>query len=90
MLFVALMKVRSGTEQERVARRLQWEVPEGISIQAQYWLHTPDPEVIIILEADNFAAMAQMTSEWNDFYDITIVPAITAEEGMELAKQMME
>ncbi len=89
MLFAALFKVKSGTEQERVARRLQWEVPEGIEIEAEYWLHTPDLESICIFAADSFAAMMQVTGAWNDVYDVSISPAIAAEEGLELAKQML-
>jgi hypothetical protein len=27
---------------------------------------------------------------WGDIFDITVVPAITAEDGLELAKQMMQ
>jgi hypothetical protein len=31
-----------------------------------------------------------VTTEWGDVFDITVTPAITAEEGLELAKQMMQ
>ena len=89
MLFVGLLKVRAGTEEERVARRLQWQIPEGIKAVGEYWLHTTDPEVIVIFEADSYPPMLMFTAAWNEVYDITIVPATSAEDGIEMVKQMM-
>jgi len=90
MLFVALLKVRSGTIKERMARRLQWQPPEGMRPVAEYWLQTPDPSVISISEADSVAPIMAALAAWDDVFDITVVPAISAEEGIELAKQMMQ
>ena len=90
MLFVALLKVKSGTEKERASRRLQWDTPEGATIKAEYWLHACNPQCIVILESNGFAEMMLFTSAWDDVFDIDIHPAITAEEGMKEIKQMME
>ncbi len=90
MLFVALYEVRAGTEEERIARRLEWELPEGITIEAEFWLHTPVPEVIFVFAADSFADMLQITGAWNDLYDISIFPAVRGEDGMDMARQMMQ
>jgi len=90
MLFVALLKVRSGTIKERIARRVQWQPPEGMRMVAEYWLQSPDPNVITIAQADSIAPIMAAVADWDDFFDITVVPAITAEEGLELAKQMMQ
>jgi len=90
MLFVALMKVRAGTEEERLTRRLQWQYPAEMCVLAEYWLNTTDPQIITIFEADSFAPMSQVTSSWDDVYDITITPAVTAEEGIKQAREMME
>lgn len=90
MLFVALLKVRSGTIRERMARRLQWQGVEGMRPVAEYWLQTPDPSVISVSEADSIAPIMAALSQWDDVFDITVVPAISAEEGLELAKQMMQ
>ncbi len=90
MLFVALFKVTGGTPTENIARRAQWQYPEGIQLVAEYWLQTGDPVVISIFEADSVAPIMAITTEWGDVFDITVVPAITAEEGLELAKQMMQ
>ena len=90
MLFVALGKVRSGTTRERVARRMEWKYPEGMRLIAEYWLQTSDPNVIVIAEADSIGPIMAATAQWDDVFDITVVPAVTAEQGMELAKAMMQ
>ena len=89
MLFVGLLKARAGTEQERAGRRLAWQIPDGIEVKAEYWLQTTDPESIFVFEADSFAAMMQISGEWNDLFDVSIFPAIEAKEGLEMLEQMM-
>lgn len=90
MLFVAVLKPTAGTPGERIARRAQWNYPKEVKLVAEYWLQTNDPDVISIFEADSVAPIMAITAQWGDVFDITVVPAITAEEGLELAKQMME
>jgi hypothetical protein len=90
MLFVAFLKATGGTPKENTARRMQWQYPEGVRVVAEYWLQTGDPIVIVIFEADSIAPIMAVTTEWGDIFDITVVPAITAEDGLELAKQMMQ
>ncbi|HEY65268.1 MAG TPA: DUF3303 family protein [Caldilineae bacterium] len=90
MLFAALLKVRAGTIAERAARRVKWQPPEGVRLVAEYWLQTTDPSVISIIEADNVASIMAAVAGWDDVFDVTIVPAITAEEGLELARQIMQ
>ena len=38
MLVAAVLKVKVGTIAERVARRAQWQYPEGAKSVAEYWL----------------------------------------------------
>ena len=89
MLFVALLTPRAATPQERIARRVGWQHPEGIRPIAEYWLGTSDPTVVAVFEADSVAPILAVTSAWGDVFDITVVPAITAEEGLASAQQMM-
>ena len=89
MLFVALLKATGGTPQERIARRMQWDYPEGIRPVAEYWPQAVEPTVISVFEAESNAAIMALTMAWNDVFDITVVPAVTAEQGLALAKQMM-
>ena len=89
MLFVAFFDARAGTEEDRIGRRLEWQIPEGIKHVAEYWFLTSKPGAIQVFEADSYAAMMQITAAWNDLYDITIYPAIEGEEGVKVVKQMM-
>ena len=89
MLYVALMKIGEGKLREALAKRLQWQIPEGMNLVAEYWLQTPDPNVVAAFETDNIAPMMQLEAEWDDIFAITIVPAVSAEEGLELAKKTM-
>jgi hypothetical protein len=89
-LFVAVHKPIAGTPEERIARRAQWQYPEGVKPIAEYWLQATDPQVVTVFEADSVAAIMAGTAEWGDVFDITVVPAVTAEEGLKLAQHMMQ
>ena len=88
MLFVTLGKVRAATTKERVARRMQWSYPEGTRVIAEYWLQIPDPQIIVITESDSIVPIMAATSAWDDVFSFTVVPAVTAEQGLEIAKSM--
>lgn len=90
MLFVGLFKAKAGTGKEAIARRAQYQLPEGVHPVAEYWLQTPDPSVILVCEADSVAPMMVAINAWDDLFDITVIPAITAEEGLEVAQQMAQ
>jgi hypothetical protein len=84
MLFVALLKAKSGSTKDKINRNKQWTPPEGIRMLGDYWLMTNDPEGITVFEADDPAPIATSYAEWSDLYDITVVPAVTMEVGMKL------
>jgi hypothetical protein len=89
MLYVALMKARPGTAQERTARRMEWQIPDvGAEFVAEYWLQTPDPAVIAVFRADHIGQMWAVFPAWDDLFEISIYPAITGEEGLEVLKEM--
>jgi hypothetical protein len=89
MLFVALYSPKPGVSPaQTLSRRMEWKPPEGIKRLAEYWLQYDNPHTIVIFEADSFAPMMASSMAWRDIFDITIVPAITGEEGLKLAKQM--
>jgi hypothetical protein len=89
MLFVALLNSKDGTPKERIGRRAKWQYPEGVKLIAEYWLQAANPEVISIFETDSIAPIMGTLAEWGDAFDISVYPAITAEDGLELAKQRM-
>lgn len=89
MLFVALGKPKPGASQERITRRTHWQYPEGLRLVAEYWPLGSEYAVISIFEGDSAVAMIASLTAWSDVMDITITPAVTAEEGMRLAQGMM-
>jgi hypothetical protein len=89
MLFVATLRVTGGTAQERIARRAEWQYPAGTRLVAEYWLQGTDPAVITVFETDDNGAIFALTSAWSDVFDIDVVPAVTGEQGLALAAQMM-
>jgi hypothetical protein len=76
------------TFQTGVPRRMQWSYPEGLRVEAEYWTSTGDPSVFVVAEADDIAPLVQVTSDWDDLFDITITPCLTAEEGLALGAQV--
>jgi hypothetical protein len=89
MLFVALLKARPGTQQARIARRLEWQPPDvGAEAVGEYWLQTLDPAVVAAFTADHISQIWALFAGWDDFFDISVYPAVTAEEGLELLKRM--
>ena len=90
MMFVALLKTRgNNTFQEGVARRMQWDYPEGVRVLVEYWLETESPRVVSVMEADGMEAFGQIRMHWNDMFEIEVFPAVTGEQGMEMARQAM-
>ena len=89
MLFVALLKARPGTQQQRIARRMSWQAPDvGAKVVGEYWLETPDPACVAVFTADKISQLWAIFTGWDDLFEISIYPATTAEEGLELLKQM--
>jgi hypothetical protein len=86
---IRLGNVRAGTDGERIARRVQWSSPQGAKLIAEYWLQTDNPKIVTIVETDDIAPILAATSQWDDVFSFTVVPACTAEQGLEMAKKMM-
>ena len=89
MLFVVIGKAKAGSaSKERIARRLSWEYPAGMRMVAEYWPMSTEVAVIAVAEADHVAPIMKAIVDWDDVFDLTVVPAMTAEQGLELAKQL--
>lgn len=86
MLFVAMAKVKAGTTQERIARRAQWQYPEGMQVLAEYWPVGGEYSVITVAEADSVAPILAAITAWEDVFTFTVTPALSAEEGLRLAE----
>lgn len=90
MLFVALGTPRTGNLAEGTKRRMEWQYPEGSRPVAEYWLQIPDPSVIAVFEADSIAPIMATVAAWDDLFSWIVTPAVTAEEGLKIAAQMMQ
>jgi hypothetical protein len=89
MLFVSLMKAKPESSlEERTKRRLEWDYPEGMRVIGEYWLAGKEPDVIIVSECDDALTVISAIFQWADLFDTTVVPAITGEAGLELARQL--
>jgi hypothetical protein len=90
MLFVTLLTLKPTVKPEEVVqRRAEWKQPEGIKSIAEYWVLTNTPNVISIDEADDIAPLLAATAPWGDVFEIDVAPAISVEEGLKIASQMM-
>jgi hypothetical protein len=94
MLYVWIAKQKASTSSaEAITRRVQWEPSEGSQILGEYWLQTNDPalpSVISVFEIDDMAGVMENFAAWDDIFEITVVPAVSAEEGLQMAQQMMD
>ena len=90
MLFCwSLWKARPGKSKEATARRLDWQWPEGIRVIGEYWPQAAYPSLASIPKADSVVPIVASTAAGDDVFEITVFPAITAEEGMAMARQSM-
>jgi len=91
MLFVALLKGFPATTQETRIRRMEWDYPDvGTKVLGEYWLQSNDPEVVAIFEADHISQIMATFAAWDDVFEVKIYPAVSADEGLELLKQMSQ
>jgi hypothetical protein len=67
---------------------MQWSYPEGLKVEAEYWPATNDPAVFVVAQADDIAPIVQLSADWDDLFDITVVPCLTAEEGLAMGAQL--
>ena len=89
VLFGLVMKARPATMQERSARRVRWQVPEGANVVGEYWFEGDDPSVVAIVETEDAGAVTRIRLAWDDLFDIAVFPVVTAEEGLERLRQIM-
>ena len=67
-----------------LARRAQWKWPDGTKSVAEFWSLGNAPLVYSVFEANDVAAAWRVAADWNDIFDIAIVPVVTAEQGLKI------
>ena len=94
MLFVALLTEKEGNSVSLdtfLARRMQGpqigKAPtkgriEGLELVGEYWLQVPSPKVLMIFTAESDAPILELSAEWEESFDVTVVPASKVEDLM--------
>ncbi len=92
MEFVALLKFRpSVPAAERDAalrRRAAWQYPDGLKVVAEYWPMSGEYQVVSIFSAETIAPLMELDFEWNDVFDLSVSPALSAEEGLRVGPEV--
>ena len=93
MIYVWLASWQSGLTREQrdgaLARRAEWQFPDGLDVLGEYWPATGDPAVVAIFETDAFPAIMELDLEWGDVFDIVCVPACTPEQGLQWGAEIL-
>ncbi len=92
MEYVAFLRFRpSVSAAERDAalqRRASWQYPDAIKLIGEYWPMSADIQVVSVFSTDDFAAVMELSFEWNDVFDISVYPAVNAEQGLQTGAEV--
>jgi len=92
MEFIGLLRFRpSVPAAERDAalmRRANWQYPDGVKVIAEYWPAWGEYQVVTAFSAETYAPIMEIEFEWNDVFDVTVVPAVSAEEGLRIGPEV--
>jgi hypothetical protein len=93
MDYVMLLRWKQGLARDQrdgaLIQRAGWQYPEGVKVIAEYWPAAEDPAVVSIFRADDFGALMEIDLTWGHIFDITILPAISAEDGLKVGPEAM-
>jgi Protein of unknown function (DUF3303) len=88
MDYVMLLRWKQGLTREQrdgaLMHRAGWKYPSGVELIAEYWPTAEDPAVVSIFRASDFSALMEIELTWGATFDITIFPAISAEDGLKI------
>ena len=91
--YVALLRFRSsvsGAERDAaLGRRAAWQYPAGLRVIAEYWPMASDVTVVSIFNTDDIAAVMEFQFEWSDVFDISVIPAVSANDGLRIGGDVM-
>lgn len=91
MRYAIIMRAKpSLTFASGVPRRMNWTYPDGLKVEGEYWTSTSDPAVFVVAQTDDVGPLVKLSADWDDLFDITITPCLTAEEGLAMGAQMAQ
>jgi hypothetical protein len=83
-----LLRWKQGLAREQrdgaLMHRAGWNYPAGVEVIAEYWPAAEDPAVVSIFRTTDFSALMEIESTWGDVFDVTVFPAVSAEEGLKI------
>ena len=92
MDYVALLTFRptvdGASRDAALMRRAAYVYPDAITVVAEYWPISATPNVVSIMRTDDVAAMMQLYFEWSDVFDITVLPAVSADDGLKIGPEV--
>ena len=92
MEFVALLKFRpSVPAAERDAalmRRAAWQYPDGLKVISEYWPLSGEYQVVTVFSTETIAPIMEVEFEWDDVFDMTVTPAVSADEGLRIGPEV--
>jgi len=93
MDYVMLLRWKQGlTRQQRdgaLMNRAGWKYPAGVDVVAEYWPSAEDPAVVSIFRAEEYSPLMEIGMTWGDTFDITILPAISADDGLKVGPEVL-
>ena len=93
MDYVMLLRWKQGLSRDQrdgaLAHRAGWNYPAGAHVIAEYWPAAEDPAVVSIFRTEDFAALMEIEFTWGDTFDITVFPAVSAEDGLKIGPEAM-
>ena len=93
MEYVALLKFRqslpAAERDAALMRRASWQYPDGVKVTTEYWPLSAVYQVVTVFAADSIAPIMEMVFEWNDVFEFSIFPAVSAEEGLRLGPEVL-
>jgi len=92
MEFVALLRFRpSVPAAERDAalmRRAGWQYPDGLKVISEYWPLSGEYQVVTVFSTETIAPIMEVEFEWDDVFDMTVTPAVSADEGLRIGPEV--
>ena len=92
MEFVALLRFRpsvsAADRDAALIRRASLQYPDGVKAIAEYWPISGDQQVVTIFAAESVEPIMEVEFQWNDVFDVTVYPAVSAEEGLRFGPEM--
>ena len=92
MEYVALLKFRpsvsAADRDAALLRRASWKYPDGLTVISEYWPLSAEYQVVTVFAADSVAPIMEVLFEWDDVFDISVFPAISAEEGLRVGPEV--